>query len=321
MKTSSPIEISVISPVYRAEKIVDELVRRIREELGKMQVSFEILLVEDGSPDKSWEKITENCLKFPEVKGIKLSRNFGQHYAITAGIHEAIGNYVIVMDCDLQDNPVYISQLYSLALKGADIVYTVKKKRKHSFFKNLTASIFFRIFNYLTENKNARADATIGSYSLLSRKAANAFRRIQDTHRHYLMVLRLLGFQSAYLEIEHDERFEGKSSYTFGKLVTHAINGITSQSDKLLRISIGVGFFCFLASLLWVFTLIILYFTHGLVAGYTSTMAVILLSTGLILMSIGIAGIYIGKIFEQVKGRPLYLIDHKINFTEESENS
>jgi dolichol-phosphate mannosyltransferase len=187
---------------------------------------------------------------------------------------------------------------------------------KHSFLKNLSAGIFFRIFNYLTENKNAKADSTVGNYSLLSRKAIDAFCQINDTHRHYLMVLRLLGFKTDSMEIHHDERFEGKSSYTFGKLVAHAINGITSQSDKLLRISITVGFSCFALSLLWVFTLFVLYFTHGLVPGYTSLMAVILLSTGLILMSIGIAGIYIGKIFEQVKGRPLYFIETRVNFPE-----
>lgn len=313
---NSAIELSIISPVYRAEKIVDELVRRIRETVDAMKVSYEIILVEDGSPDNSWEKIKENAQKFPEVKGIRFSRNFGQHYAITAGIRVASGNYCIVMDCDLQDNPGYIPKMLALAYKGNDIIFTMKKTRKHSFFKNISAGLFFRIFNYLTDNKTAKADATVGNYSLLSRKAMDAFCQIKDTHRHYLMVLRLLGFKTEYMEIIHDTRFEGKSSYTFSKLIAHAINGITSQSDKLLRISITVGFSCFALSILWVLALIILYFTHGLVPGYTSLMAVILLSTGLILMSIGVAGIYIGKIFEQVKDRPLYFIDTRINFPE-----
>jgi polyisoprenyl-phosphate glycosyltransferase len=307
-------EISIISPVYRAEKIVDELVHRIRNTMLRMEIPYEIILVEDGSPDGSWEKIAANASLYPEVKGIKFSRNFGQHYAITAGIRAAQGNYCVILDCDLQDNPDYIPELYARALAGNDIVFTTKKKRKHSILKNLSAGIFFKIFNYLTENKTARADSTVGNYSLLSRKAIDAFCQIKDTHRHYLMVLRILGFKTDYLEIKHDDRFEGKSSYTFSKLVAHAINGITSQSDKLLRISITVGFSCFALSILWVFTLLILYFTHGLVPGYTSLMAVILLSTGLILMSIGIAGIYIGKIFEQVKERPLYFIDTKVNF-------
>jgi len=308
------IEISIISPVYKAEKIVDELVNRIMATLERMQVSYEIILVEDGGPDNSWEKILENCQKHTQVKGLKLSRNFGQHYAISAGLKEASGNYAVVIDCDLQDNPIYIEEMYARAKEGFDIIFTHKHKRKHSFFKNLTAKIFFYIFNYLSENKFAKANEAVGSYSMLSRKAVDAFCQIQDTHRHYLMLLRLIGFQSTSILIEHETRYEGKSSYTFTKLVAHAINGITSQSDKLLRISIGTGFFFFILSLLWVMVLVILYFTRGLVPGYTSLMAVILLSTGLILISIGVAGIYIGKIFEQTKNRPLYFIDKRINF-------
>lgn len=312
----SGIELSIISPVYRAEKIVDELVRRIRETLLPLNIPFEIILVEDGSPDKSWQKIEENAARYPEVKGIRFSRNFGQHYAISAGIRHATGNFCIVMDCDLQDNPVYIPEMYAQGKSGVDILFTMKKKRQHSLFKNLSARVFFAVFNYLTENKNVQADSTIGNYSLLSRKAMDAFNEIRDTHRHYLMVLRLLGFRTAYMEIQHENRFEGKSSYTFSKLIAHAINGITSQSDKLLRISITVGFSCFALSILWALALVVLYFTHGLVPGYTSLMAVILLSTGLILMSIGVAGIYIGKIFEQTKGRPLYFIETRLNFPE-----
>lgn len=307
------IELSIISPVYRAEKIVAELIRRIDAEMNSMGITYEIILVEDGSPDESWHEIERQCGVHMHVKGIKLSRNFGQHFAITAGLRECRGNYAVIMDCDLQDNPVYIPKMYSLAKAGAEIVYTSKSERKHSFFKNITAEIFFRIFNYLSDNPNVKANNRVGSFSMLSRKVIDAFNSIHDTHRHYLMVLRLLGFNTATLPIEHDLRFEGKSSYTFGKLVKHAIDGITSQSDKLLRISIGLGFTCFLISILWVFTLFVLYFVKGLVPGYTSLMAVILLSTGLILMSIGVAGIYIGKIFEQVKNRPLYIIEKRIN--------
>jgi len=305
--------ISIISPVYRAEKIIAELIKRIDAVMIGLELTYEIILVDDGSPDQSWEKIEEYCGKHQHVKGIKLSRNFGQHFAITAGLHECRGDYAVIMDCDLQDNPTYIPQMYALANQGADIVYTQKSERKHSLLKNLTASIFFKVFNYLSDNPNAKASDRVGSFSMLSRKTIDAFKSIRDTHRHYLMVLRLLGFTSATLPIEHDIRYEGKSSYTFSKLLKHAIDGITSQSDKLLRISIGLGFSCFLISIVWVFTLVILYFVKGLVPGYTSLMAVILLSTGLILMSIGIVGIYIGKIFEQVKNRPLYFIDKRIN--------
>ncbi len=305
-------EISIVSPVYRAEKIVHELVKRISEAVSPLTDNYEIILVEDGSPDNSWEKILEACGTNSHVKGIKLSRNFGQHYAITAGIEASTGNYVVIMDCDLQDNPKYISEMLLRCKSGSDIVYTSKEKRRHSGFKNIAANIYFRIFNYLSESQQATDD--VGSYSMITRRVADAYLAIGDFHRHYLMILRLLGFSSAMLRIEHEKRFEGSSSYTFRKLITHGINGITSQSDKLLRISINIGFGFFAVSLLWALYILLKYFIIGSLPGYTSMMVLMLLSTGLILMSIGVAGIYIGKIFEQVKGRPLYFIDQKVNF-------
>lgn len=307
-----PPLISIVSPVYRAEKIVSELVRRIEEEVVKFTPNYEIILVEDGSPDNSWKAIENACMANTKVKGVKLSRNFGQHYAITAGLAKSSGDYVVVMDCDLQDNPKYIADLYEKAQMGYEIVYTIKKERKHSFFKNITASLYFKVYNYLSENQ--RASKSVGAFSMLSRKVVNAFLSVKDTHRHYLLVLSMLGFSSSQIEIEHEKRFEGKSSYNLSKLIKHAIDGITSQSDKLLRISITIGFiFCLISVMLTIYTLY-KYLFIGALPGYTSTTVLLLLSTGLILLSIGVAGIYIGKIFEQSKSRPLYFIDKKLNF-------
>ena len=303
--------LSIVSPVYAAEKIVDELVNRITLEADKITSDYEIVLVEDGGQDNSWTKIMENGKKNSKVKGIKLSRNFGQQYAITAGLENASGDWVIVMDCDLQDNPSYIKDLLKKAKEGFDIVYTSKQKRAHNFLKNFFAKIYFLLFNYLTDNQSA--DDKTGAYSILSRKAVDAFCLIKDAHRHYLMVLRVLGFKSTTITIEHEKRFEGESSYSFFKLLKLAMNGIVSQSDKLLRISISIGFTLFIISFIWTIYLVVLYFTGSPPPGYTSMMVLLLLSTGLILISIGVAGIYIGKIFEQVKDRPLYFIDEKIN--------
>jgi dolichol-phosphate mannosyltransferase len=303
--------LSIVSPVYRAEKIVDELVKRIIEEVSKITPNFEVVLVEDGSPDSSWEKIEENCQKDMRVKGIKLSRNFGQHYAITAGLEYAKGDFVVVMDCDLQDNPKYINDLYQKALKGFDIVYTHKEQRKHGFFKNKIARFYFIIFNYLSDNQQAN-DKT-GAYSILSRKVVDAFCQIKDLHRHYLMILRVLGFKSSVIHISHEERYEGETSYTFSKLMKLAIDGIASQSEKLLTLSINVGFIFCSSAILWAIYLVIAYFVRGSLPGYTSIMVLMLLSTGLILTSIGVIGIYIGRIFGQVKNRPLFFVDKKIN--------
>lgn len=306
-------KISVVSPVYRAEKIVDELVRQLSAQLATISDDYEIILVEDGSPDASWSRIEENARRDPRVKGIKLSRNFGQHYAITAGLDASQGEHVVVMDCDLQDNPVYIPALFAEAQKGFDIVYTSKSARSHSTFKNLTARIYAVVFNFLSDSHLMRND--IGAYSMLNRRVVDAFCSIRDVHRHYLLVLQLLGFSSTTISIEHNQRFEGKSSYSFSRLLRLAIDGITSQSDKLLRLSISLGFVIFILATFWAFWLVVSYFIRGSQPGYTSIMAMLSLSTGLILMSIGIMGLYIGKIFEQVKGRPLYWIEKSVNFS------
>ena len=305
--------ISIVSPVYQAEKIVDKLVERISEEVSKITENFEIILVEDGSPDNSWEAIERNCQKDKRVKGIKLSRNFGQHYAITAGLHSSKGNWVVVMDCDLQDDPKYISQLFEKAQEGFDIVYTVKIKREHSFTKNFLANLYYHIFNWLIDNKEQKSSNQIGSYSLLSRKVVQSFKNYKDYRRHYLMILRWLGFTTTFIQIEHKERFEGKSSYNFSKLLTHAIDGITSQSDKILRLTVTLGFIISSIAILGGIYVITRTFIAPFQSGWASLMVLILFTSGLIITSIGISAIYIGKIFEQTKERPLFIIDKAIN--------
>jgi polyisoprenyl-phosphate glycosyltransferase len=305
--------ISAVSPVYKAEKIVPELVKRIKDEISKITDNFEIILVDDCGPDNSWAKIEEEAIKDKRVKGIRLSRNFGQHFAITAGIENSRGDYVVVLDCDLQDDPIYIPVLYKKATEGYDIVYTFKQGRKHASWKNITANLFNKVFNYLVDNKDWKAHSNVGSFSMLSRKAANAFCSFNDYQRHYLMVLRWLGFNHTYVEVEHRQRFEGKSSYNFSKLMLHAINGVTSQSDKLLRINVTIGILLSMLSFISILVIIILYFTMGFKSGWASLIVVILFSTGVLLTSIGISGIYIGKTFEQTKNRPKYIVDKFLN--------
>ena len=305
--------ISIISPVYKAENIVAELVKRITDEVSLFTDSYELILVEDCGPDNSWGKIQEECYKNNKVKAIRFSRNYGQHYAITAGLEYAIGDYAVVMDCDLQDNPKYIKELYEIAISGVDIVFTFKEKRKHSFFKNVTARIYYAIYNYLIGSKQARTNTSIGNFSLINRKVIQAFLLFKEQNRDYLLILQTLGFNTAYKAIIHEKRFEGKSAYSFSKLAGLAINTITSHSVKLLRLSISVGFFIFITSIIWAGYALYMYFTANVQAGYSSIFIFELLGTGLILMSLGITGIYIGNIFEQVKQRPLYIVDKKIN--------
>lgn len=305
------IKISVVSPVYKAEKIVDELVKRISEEVSQITVDYEIILVEDCGGDNSWERIEENCKNNIRVKGIKLSRNFGQHYAISAGLMEATGNIIVIMDCDLQDDPAHIRKLYEEFKKGYDVVFTKRIARKHSLFKSLTAKIYNSLFA-LFADKNY--DLNAGSLTMISRRVRDEFAKLKDQDRLYIQLIKWIGFSSTYVSVEHRERYEGKSTYSISKLFFTAIQGWTSYSDKLLRLSVYGGMLISLITLLVGIYIVLSYFMKSFQPGWPSLIVAILFSTGLILMSIGIAGIYIGKIFDQTKARPLYIIENKINF-------
>lgn len=309
---ATPVPVlSIVSPVYRAEGTVSTLVSRIREEVSDLTGDFEIVLVDDGSPDAGWSKIEECCRADPRILGVKLSRNFGQHAAITAGLAHSRGDWVVVMDCDLQDNPRYIPQLYAAALAGADVVYTVREKREHGYFKNAVAYSFFYIFNWLSSVD--KADPRVGTYSILSRRVVEAYLRLHDVHRHYLPLLRWLGFPSTSITVRHEPRRAGRSSYSFPALLRHAVNGLVAHSDRLLYLAVGAGFAFLVLSLLGTLTLVFAYFHRGFLAGWTSIVVLVLLTTSILLLAVGTAGIYIGKIFEQVKQRPLYLVDQISN--------
>lgn len=312
MRSEKPY-ISIVSPVYQAEGIVDELVKRITEEVSKFTQDYEIILVDDGSSDKSWKKIQENCETDQKVKGIKLSRNFGQHYAITAGLRESKGDYVVVMDCDLQDNPKYIYDLLNKLKEGFDIVYTVKKVRKHGIIKNFFSSCFHKVNNWLVNDTRMSSYDKVGAFTLISRKVVEAFCEYNEFHRAYLPVLRLLGFSNAIIPVEHEKRYLGKTSYSFSKSITLALDGIVSHSNRLLFVSIYTGFVFALVGFISIIYIVIKSIKSGFQPGWASTTVLIVFCTGLILISLGVIGVYIGKIFLQAKDRPLYIIDKKIN--------
>ncbi len=307
------ILISIVSPVYHGEKSIAELSEKIIAAVEPLGGKFEIIFVEDCSPDQSWAVVESLCQKDNRIIGIKLSRNFGQHAAVTAGLEAAKGKYVVIIDCDLQDDPRYIPELYAAALQGNDVVYTRLITRAHSFLRNSCAQLFYAVIKWLTGGKLS-IGKEINTFSLLSRKAVDAFLKIKEVDRHSLYIIDWLGFKSTIIPIVHNKRPHGKSSYTFPMLINHAISGITSQSTRLLSLSIGVGFFAVAASFISIFYLVILHFAqHNNVPGWTSVMVVMLLCTGLILISLGIIGLYLGKVYEQVKERPIYLIDEKLN--------
>jgi len=315
------IELSIVSPVYHAEQSVRELVARCSEAAAGLTSRYEIVLVDDRSPDNSWAEIVRCCDADERVKGVRLARNVGQHRAITAGLAASRGAFVIVLDCDLQDDPKYFPKLFETIRQGYDIVYTRKRKRQYPGLRNAAARTFYRMFNWLVEQPDTRAPAETGAYSILTRRVVEAFLRVHDYHRHYLMVLRWLGYPSTAIEIEHIDRPHGQSSYTFRKLVAHAIDGIASQSQRLLYASIGIGLAFVAIAGAALSYVIVSYLMIGAQPGWTSTTALILLSTGIVLLSLGIHGVYIARIFDEVRQRPLFLVDSALNLTQQQRES
>jgi polyisoprenyl-phosphate glycosyltransferase len=305
--------LSIVSPVYRAEAIVSELVRRIRGAVEPMTHDYEIVLVEDGSPDGSWDAIDAECAKDPRIKGVRLSRNFGQHAAITAALAHTRGVHVVVMDCDLQDNPSYIPALYGKAREGYDIVFAVRRTRQFGFWKNATANAYYAIFRWLA---GIDYDPRIGAYSIISRQVVEAFLQFGDYRRGYVIVLGWLGFRHGSVEVEHDVRHSGESSYSNWALLRHAVTIALSYSDKPLHLSIYVGFALSILSFVFGLAMLVRYFTSDvgqMALGWTSLVVSLFLLSGLILMSLGVVGLYVGRMFEQVKGRPIFVIQEARN--------
>ena len=303
--------ISIVSPVYRGEKMVAELVRRNVESVSAITDDYEIILVNDASPDNSWEEIVKQCQSNSKVKGINLSRNFGQHYAITAGLYYAKGDWVVVMDCDLQDRPEEIQNLYRKAMEGFDIVYARRVARKDKFFKRLSSTIFHWVYNWLS---GLEADKTIANFGIYKQCVIVEFNKMPERARSFPSLVKYLGFKDTAIDVEHAERAEGKSSYNLYKLFKLSFDVIVSNSNKPLRMAVGFGFgMAAISFLLALYNVIAKWIGIIQVDGFTTTVFSIWFVGGLMLFVMGILGLYIGKIFDQVKGRQLFVVKDKVN--------
>lgn len=305
------MKISVVSPVYRAEKIVPLLVRRIEEAVLQITEDYEIILVEDCGPDNSWDAIEYTAKNNKHVIGIKLSRNFGQHYAITAGLSFVTGDWIVVLDCDLQDNPDEIPTLFDKAKEGYDIIYARRIERQDGFFKRFSSSVFHGIFNYLSGQKT---DKTIANFGIYNRKVIDEYNKMNETSRSFGSLLNYLGFSVTAVDVVHSSRYEGQSSYSLGKLLKLSMDVILSNSNKPLRLAVQFGFIISSFAFLLALYNVIAYITGIImVPGYTTTIFSIWFVGGLIMFMLGVVGLYIGKIFDQVKGRQLFIVDKTIN--------
>ncbi|WP_310557732.1 glycosyltransferase family 2 protein [Flavobacterium sp.] len=301
--------LSIVSPVYKAEKIIPLLVERIEKAVYKITSDFEIILVEDGGPDNSWSVIEGIAKKNPNIKGIKLSRNFGQHPAIMAGLSKARGEWVVVMDCDLQDQPEEIEKLYTKVLEGFDIVLAKRKNRQDHFFKKMTSLFFSKVYGYFTDTEY---DNEVANFGIYHKKVIQSILEIPDAIKFFPLFVKFVGYNSASILVEHAERVEGSTSYSFAKLLSLAFNTIISFSNKPLKLFVKFGLTISIISFILGIYNVYLALTNQIdVLGYSSIIVSIWFLSGVVITTIGVTGIYVGKIFDQTKNRPSYIIDKK----------
>ncbi len=304
--------LSLVSPVYKAEQMIQELVLRIKESCQAITDDYEIILVCDGSPDRSWEVIRDECTKDSRVKGLNLSRNFGQHYAISAGLEHVSGEWIVVMDCDLQDRPEEIGNLLKKAKEGYDIVFARRVERHDKFFKKLSSSTFHKVYHWIS---GLETDKSIANFGIYHRRVITEFNRIPERVRVFPSLISYLGFTCTAIEVQHAERAEGKSTYSFRKLMKLGLDVIISNSNRPLYIAIAAGLgMSLVAFLLALYNLIAKWTGINTVPGFTTTVFSIWFVGGLLLFVVGILSLYVGRIYDQVKGRQYYIVKEKLNF-------
>jgi len=301
--------LSIVSPVYNAEQCLEELVSRIDETVKKLNIECEIILVDDWSTDGSWCKIEEIVAVNNNVKGIRLSRNFGQHYAITAGLNYCAGEWVVVMDCDLQDKPEEIIKLYDKKLEGFDVIFGRRTNRKDKFFKKFFSTSFYKVFDLLTDNLS---DSSVSNFGIYSRQVIQNYLNFTEKIILFPLLIKWMGFKIGFVDVEHSQRTTGKSSYNFIMLLNMAINAIISQTNKPLKISIKIGFLMSSLSLVFLIYLIVRKLFIDIPLGWTSIMVSIFFVGGLIFANLGLIGLYIGKIYDETKNRPIYIVKESI---------
>ena len=302
--------ISIVSPVYRAEKILPILVSEINLVMERIGEDYEIILVDDRSPDNSWEVMKVLSNQNPKIKSIRLSRNFGQHSAIFAGLTKTKGDWVVVMDCDMQDKPKEIAKLYKKALEGYDIVLGQRENRKDKFLKKLSSKLFYKVFNYLS---GANFDNNVANFGIYHQKTIKSILDMGDYVKFFSLFINWIGFKSVSIPIEHGEREEGKSTYSVGRLFKQAFNVIISFSDKPLRLFINFGLSISVLSFIVGIYYLYLALTGKIAQpGFSSLILSIWFLSGIIISCIGIVGVYLGKTFDQAKGRPTFIIDEEV---------
>jgi dolichol-phosphate mannosyltransferase len=303
--------LSVVIPVYNESSLIDELVKRVKTNVKLITEDFEIIIVDDGSQDNTWNLIENEAKSENRIKGIKFSRNFGHHYAITAGLHNSDGEWVVVMDGDLQDRPEVIPDLYKKAQEGFDVVFVSRQNRPEKLYYRILQKIFYQVLRTLS---GINFDSRQANFSIIRKKVIEAFKKFPESARFYGSTIIWLGFKRTFIVADHGVRYSGRPSYTIKKRFKLASDIILSFSERPLKFAIVFGLLISTISIFLAARIVYGSFKWGdEVSTWSSIVTTILFSTGVILVLTGIIGIYIGEIFKQVKNRPLYVIDEVIN--------
>lgn len=314
------IRYSVVVPVYNEELVVIESYKRLKAVMDTTGEGYELIFVNDGSRDKTEEIIGGLCDQDSRVKLISFSRNFGHQTAITAGMDLSCGQAVVVIDADLQDPPEVILEMIEKWKEGYDVVYGQRISREgETAFKKLTAKLFYRLLKSLT---NVDIPVDTGDFRLIDRKVCDVLSSLTEKNRYVRGLVSWVGFRQTAVRFHRQERFAGETKYPFRKMLKFAIDGITTFSYKPLRLATYLGFIVSFFSFIYLMVVIWLkLFAHQTVSGWASTLSISLIFNGVVLMMLGIIGEYIGRIYDESKNRPLYVIREKKGFTDEITNA
>ncbi|MFA6432054.1 MAG: glycosyltransferase family 2 protein [Candidatus Margulisiibacteriota bacterium] len=302
--------LSIIVPVYNEEGNLEELYRRIKSSLTH---SHEIIFIDDGSNDNSFKTLSSLHEKDPVVKVIRFSRNFGHMFALSAGLDFAAGEAAITLDADLQHPPEIIPKLIQKWEDGYDIVNTIRKETKDAdLIKEQGANLFYWLANKMTKNKLSPGSA---DFRLLNRKAVDSLNQFHERARFLRGLISYVGFNQAFIEYKAEARTAGKSKYSFHKMLSFALDGITSFSTFPLRLATYLGLAtAFLAFVYLIYAIFVRMFTNQAIEGWASVLTAVLFIGGIQLIFLGIIGEYLGRVYEETKGRPLYIINDKLGF-------
>jgi dolichol-phosphate mannosyltransferase len=307
--------------VFNEQDGLPELYRRVKAVLVGTGVSHEVIFVNDGSRDGSWDRILSLASEDRQVKAVNLSRNFGHQVAITAGINVSSGATVVVMDSDLQDPPELIPTLYEKYRAGFDVVYAQRRKRDgESWFKRLTATLFYRLIRRMT---TIDIPVDTGDFRLMSRRVVDDLRRLQEQSRFVRGLVTWVGYNQTPVLYDRERRYGGETKYPISKMMKFALDGITGFSSQPLRLASHLGLLCAAGSLALMVALAVFKIIGGtgLIPGWTSLAVAVLFLGGLQLLAIGILGEYVGRIYEEVKHRPLYLVRDVKNLPSQADGS